>query len=281
MPVRAVWKGYLKFGAASCAVKLVGATSDADKVRFRILNRKTRTPVKAAYLDEETGEVVAPEDQIKGFELEGGEYLRIEPEELKKLKLTSEHTLEVGATVALEEIDKRYLEKPYYLIPADAMAAESYAVIRDALQSSKAAARSCVVLYQRGREVVIEPKGKGMLMTTLRDHDEVLSENQVFGSAGDVKPDSEMVEIADLLIEKKTGKFDPSGFEDRYENALIAMLEARKAGRKPPKPISAPKRTNVVDLAAVLRKSLEKEGIGKPAKGPSKRPAAKRGKAAA
>ena len=234
--------------------------------------------MKSAYLDEETGEAVAPEDQIKGYELEGGEYLRIEPEELKKLKLTSEHTLDVEATVAIDAIDKRYLEKPYYLIPADAMAAESYAVIRDALESSRAAARSCVVLYQRGREVVIEPKGKGMLMTTLRDHDEVLSEKQVFGSLADVKPDREMVEIADLLIEKKTGKFEPSAFEDRYEDALIAMLEAKKAGRKPPRPVAAPKRTNVVDLAAVLRRSLEEEGIGKPAKGRPRRPPAKRGK---
>jgi DNA end-binding protein Ku len=280
MAVRAVWKGYLKFGAVSCAVKLVGATSDADKVRFRILNRKTRMPVKSAYIDEETGEVVEPEDQIKGYELEGGDYLRIEPEELKKLKLVSEHTLEVDATVARESIDKRYLEKPYYLVPADVMAAEPYAVIREAMETTGAAARSCVVLYQRGREVVIEPKGKGMLMTTLRDHDEVLSEKQVFGSLADVKADPEMVEIADLLIEKKTGKFDPSDFEDRYEDALIAMLEAKKAGRRPPRPAAAPKRTNVVDLAAVLRKSLEQEGIGKTAKGRSRRSTAKRTKAA-
>jgi DNA end-binding protein Ku len=108
----------------------------------------------------------------------------------------------------------------------------------------------------------------------------VLSKKQVFGSLADVKADPEMVEIADLLIEKKTGKFDPSDFEDRYEDALIAMLEAKKAGRKPPKPAAAPKRTNVVDLAAVLRKSLEQEGIGKTAKGRSRRSTAKRTKAA-
>jgi len=281
MPVRAVWKGYLKFGAVSCAVKLVGATSESEKVHLRILERKSRTPVKSAYLDEETGEAVAAKDQIRGYELEDGEYLGIEPEELKKLELTSEHTLDVEATVAVDAIDKRYLEKPYYLIPADAVAAESYAVIRDALQSSRAAARSCVVLYRRGREVVIEPKGTGLLMTTLRDHDEVLGAKEVFGSLADVKPDREMVEIADLLIGKKTGKFDPSAFEDRYENALVAMLEARKAGRKPPGPVAAPKRTKVVDLAAVLKKSLEEEGLGKPRKERSRRPAAKRGKKAA
>lgn len=280
MLARAVWKGFLKFGAVSCAVKLVGATSEAGKVHFRILNRKTRTPVKSAYLDEETGEVVGPEDQLKGYEVEGGDYLPLEPEAVKALALQSEHTLEVDSTVSLAAIDKRYLEKPYFLLPADAMAAEAYTVIREALESSRAAARSCIVLYQRGREVLIEPKGKGMLMTTLRDHDEVTGEKAAFEGLADVKADPEMVEIADLLIEKKTGKFDPSKFEDRYENALVAMLEAKKAGRKPPRPVAAPKRTNVVDLAAVLRKSLEEEGIGEPATGRTRR-RAKRGRKAA
>jgi DNA end-binding protein Ku len=280
MAARAVWKGHLKFGAVSCAVKLVGATSDADKVQFRILSRKTRTPVKSAYLDEETGEAVEAKDQVKGYELEGGDHLPLEPDELKKLALKSEHTLEVDSTVAIDEIDERYLEKPYFLVPGDARAAEAYAVIRQALESSGAAARTCVVLHQRGREAVIEPKGRGMVMTTLRDHDEVVGDKEAFDGLADVKADKEMVEIADLLIGKKAGKFDPSKFEDRYEDALVAMLEAKKAGRKPPKPVAPPKRTNVVDLAAVLKKSLAEEGIGKPARRRSRRPA-KRGRKAA
>jgi DNA end-binding protein Ku len=268
MTTRAVWKGFLKFGAVSCAVKLIGATSEAEKVRFRILDRKTRQPVKAAYLDEETGDVVEGGDQVKGLELKDGDHLHIEPEELKKLKLTSEHTLEVDATIPIDTLDRRYLEKPYYLVPADGMAAEPFLVILKALERSNSAARSCIVLHQRGREVIIEPKAPGMLMTTLRDNQEVLSEKQVFAGISRIDTDPEMLEIADLLIEKKSGAFDPASFVDRYEDALIAMLEAKKAGRKPPRPATPPKRTNVVDLASVLRKSLAKEGISE---APSKR----------
>ena len=260
MALRAVWKGFLKFGAVSCGIKLINAASESEKIHFRILNRKDRLPVKAAYVDEITGDIVGTEDQVKGYELNKGEYLVIEPDDIKKLKPTTEHMLEVAETVDLGSIDQRYLDKPYYIVPADAMSKEPFAVIRQALAKKKAAARASIVLYQRGREVVIRPYGDGMMMTTLRNAKDVVSEKAIFDGIKVPKTDPEMVEIATLLIDKKIGKFDPSKFEDRYENALIEMINAKKAGKKPPKP-AAPPKENVVNLADVLRKSLEKEGI--------------------
>ena len=260
MALRAVWKGFLKFGAVSCGIKLINAASESEKIHFRILNRKDRLPVKAAYVDEITGDIVGSEDQVKGYELNKGEYLVIEPDDIKKLKPTTEHMLEVAETVDLGSIDQRYLDKPYYIVPADAMSKEPFAVIRQALAKKKAAARASIVLYQRGREVVIRPYGDGMMMTTLRNAKDVVSEKAIFDGIKVPKTDPEMVEIATLLIDKKIGKFDPSKFEDRYENALIEMINAKKAGKKPPKP-AAPPKENVVNLADVLRKSLEKEGI--------------------
>ena len=265
MALRAVWKGFLKLGSVTCGVKLINATSEAETIHFKILNRKDRLPVKSAYLDEVTGKVVGAEDQIKGYETDGGDFLTIEPDEIKKLKLTSDHTLDIEEMVDVAAIDARYLDKTYYMVPADGVAAEPFAVIRDALRDKKVAARSCIVLYQRGREVVIQPKGKGMLMTTLRKAKEVVSEKTIFDGIKTIKVDPEMLEIASLLIDKKVGKFDPSQFEDRYENALIEMINAKKAGKKPPKPVAPPKE-NVVNLADVLRKSLEKEGLLAPAK---------------
>ena len=261
MALRAVWKGFLKFGAVSCGIKLINAASESEKIHFRILNRKDRLPVKAAYVDEITGDIVGTEDQVKGYELNKGEYLVIEPDDIKKLKPTTEHMIEVEETVDLGSIDQRYLDKPYYIVPADAMSKEPFAVIRQALAKKKAAARASIVLYQRSREVVIRPYGDGMMMmTTLRNAKDVVSEKAIFDGIKVPKTDPEMVEIATLLIDKKIGKFDPSKFEDRYENALIEMINAKKAGKKPPKP-AAPPKENVVNLADVLRKSLEKEGI--------------------
>jgi len=276
MASRAIWKGFLKFGSVSCGIKLINAASESEKIHFRILNRKDRLPVKSTYVDEITGDVVASDDQMKGYQLESGDYLLIEPDEVKKLKEATEHTLEVDETVTLASIDQRYLDKPYYIVPADAMSKEPFAVIRAALAKKKAAALASIVLYQRGREVVIRPYGDdGMMMTTLRNANEVVSEKSIFEDIKAPKTDPEMVEIASLLIDKKVGKFDPSEFEDRYENALIEMINAKKAGRKPPKP-AAPPKENVVNLADVLRKSLEKEGIKPAAKSKPRKPARRR-----
>ncbi|RWD30193.1 MAG: Ku protein [Mesorhizobium sp.] len=257
---RAVWKGFLKVGSVSCGVKLVGATSEASKIHFKILNRKDGLPVKSAYVDEETGDIVGAEDQTKGYEVEKGEFIDVPPDDIKKLKITSAHTLEVEEFVALDDIDTRYLEKPYYVIPADGAAVEAFSVLREAMAKKRVAARSCVVLYQRGREVVIQPFGKGMLLTELRTHDEMIPEKTVFDDLKSPKYDQDLLEIAGLLIDKKVTKFDPSKFEDTYEDALVAMIDAKRKGKKPPKPAPRPKE-NVVDLASVLRKSLAKEGI--------------------
>jgi len=257
---RAAWKGFLKVGSVTCGVKLVGATTEAGKVHFKILNRQDGLPVTSAYVDEQTGDVVPPEDQIKGYEAEKDEFLEIEPDDIKKLKLTSQHTLDVDGFVAIDDIDTRYLEKPYYVIPADGAAVEAFNVLREAMAKKRVAARSCVVLYQRGREVIIQPFGKGMLLTELRTRNEMISESSVFGDLKSPKYDEDLLEIAGLLIDKKVTKFDPSKFEDTYEDALIAMIDAKRKGKKPPKPVPQPKE-NVVDLASVLKKSLEKEGI--------------------
>ncbi|RWC70369.1 Ku protein [Mesorhizobium sp. M00.F.Ca.ET.151.01.1.1] len=258
---RAAWKGFLKVGSVTCGVKIIGATSEASRIHFKILNRKDGLPVKSAYVDEATGEAVDAEDQVKGFEIDTDDYVRIEPDEIKKLKLTSAHTLEVGEFVELGDIDTRYLEKPYYLIPADGAAAEAFEVIRKAMEKKKVAARSCVVLYQRGREVLIQPFGKGMLLTELRSDSEVISEQSVFKEIKKVEYDSDLTEIASLLIEKKVTRFDPSKFEDTYEDALIAMIEAKRKGEAPQKSAPRPKE-NVVNLAEILRKSLAQEGSG-------------------
>lgn len=276
MALRAVWKGFLKFGAVTCGIKLINAASESEKISFRILNRKDRLPVKSAYIDEVTGDPVAADDQIKGYELPSGEYLLIEPDDIKKLKPSTEHTLEVSETIELKAIDQRFLDKPYYVVPADALSEEPYAVISAALKKKNAAARASIVLYQRGREVVIRPHSDGLMMTTLRNAKDIVSEKAILEGIQVPKTDAEMVEIATLLIDKKIGRFDPSKFEDRYENALVEMIEAKKAGKKPPKPASAPKE-NVVNLADILRKSLEKEGI---AADKARKPATRRRSAA-
>jgi DNA end-binding protein Ku len=265
MVARAVWKGFLKLDTVTCGVKLTGATSESEKVHFRTLNRKSRLPVKARYVDEETGEPVEREDQLKGYELDNGDFVLIEPEEVKSLKVTSEHTLEIQGFVDENAVQSLYLEKPYYLYPADKASVEAYAVVREAMKRKKRVGTASIVLYQRERPVIIEPYEDGMIMTTLRNRDEVIAADTVFDGIKTSKVDPEMAEIASLIIEKKVTKFDPSKFEDRYENALIELINAKRAGKKPPKAAPAPKE-NDINLADILRKSLEKEGVKAPAR---------------
>lgn len=255
---RAIWKGYLTLGAVSCGVKLIGATSEAGKIHFRILNRNDRQPVKSAYVDEATGEIVGPEDQVKGYETKANEYLVIEPEDVKALKAHTEHTLDIDGFVEAGAIDQVYREKPYYLLPSDAAAEEAFAVIREALRGRKKAAIGCIVLYQKTHYVVIEPEGNGMVMTTLRYERQIVEAKGVFAGLAKIKVDPEMADIAGLIIDRKKGSFDPSRFEDRYENALAALIEAKRTGKKPPKAAPKPKE-NVVNLMDVLKKSLAKE----------------------
>ena len=266
---RAAWKGFLRVGAVSCGVKIIGVVTEAEKIRFNVLNRKTGNRVRSIYVDEETNEEVSSEEQIKGWETDKDDFIEVKPEEIKALKLTSEHTLDVDDFVPLADIDTRYLEKPYYLVPADKPSMEAFAVLRDSMANKKMAARSCVVMYQHGHEVVIQPYGKGILMSWLRPHNQTVSESSVFDDLPSGKQDKELMEIAGLLIDKKLTTFDTSNFEDRYEEALIELIDAKRTGKKVKRKAPQAPKENVVNLAEVLRKSLEKEGIE--AKGKSKR----------
>lgn len=271
MAPRAVWKGFLKLAAVSCAVKLTGATSESEKVRFRTLNRKTRNPVKSRYVDEVTGEEVERDEQVKGYELDKGEFLHFEDEEIKKVKAEAEHTLAIDSFVDKESIQSIWLEKPYYLYPADKAALEPFTIIREAMARKKMVGIAGIVLYQKERPVMIEPLGKGLLMTTLRYENNVVAAGEVFDDMGKVKIDPEMAEIAAMIVDKKVGKFEPAAFEDTYENALLELIRAKQAGKTLPKHARAP-RENVVNLADVLRKSLAKEGGTAPAGKASKKP---------
>ncbi|MBX3578624.1 MAG: Ku protein [Rhizobiaceae bacterium] len=271
---RALWKGYLKLGAVSCGIKLIGAVTEADKIRLNTINRKTGNQVRSVYMDEETGDEVESDEQVKGYAMEGGQYLLIDPEEVKKLRPESDKMLEIQSFVELDKIDPRYLDKPYYLMPGDPTADETYAVIREALKQKKVAAQGYVVLFQRGRNVLIQPHGKGLIMTILRSAAELVDEDTIFGGIEDKKIDKEMAEIAGMIIDRKETTFEPKAFEDSYEDALAALIEAKRQGKKPPAPAPRPKETNVINLADVLRKSLEKEGGGSPKK---PKPGRKRG----
>ncbi|THF57737.1 non-homologous end joining protein Ku [Ollibium composti] len=256
MAPRPAWKGYLKLSLVTCAVELTNVVTHAEKVSFHVINRRTGNRVKRIYVDAETGKPVEDEDEIKGYEVENGDYVHIEDDEIEAVQVESSNMLALDGFVDKASIQQIYLDTPYYLSPADKVSEDAFAVIREAMAAKKKAGLARIVLYRRERPVVIEPLGKGMVLTTLRYDSTVRQPDTVFDEIKAVKLDKEMIELAQHIIDKKATKFDPSGFDDKYEEALIELIRAKKAGRKAPKAKAVSKPSNVVNLFDALKKSL-------------------------
>ena len=272
MAPRPAWKGYLKLSLVTCAVELTNVVTHAEKVSFNVLNRRTGNRVKRVYVDAETGKPVESDDEIKGYEVEGGDYVHIEEDEIEAVQVESSNMLALDGFVDKASIQQIYLDTPYYLSPADKVSEDAFAVIREAMAARKKAGLARIVLYRRERPVVIEPLGRGMVLTTLRYDSTVRQPDTVFDGIKAVKLDREMIELAQHIIDKKATTFDPSAFDDTYEEALIALIRAKKAGRKAPKARAAAKPSNVVNLFDALKKSLAADNdAAKPAKASRKK----------
>lgn len=266
MAPRANWKGYLKLGELNCAVALYTAASTSDRVSFHMVNRQTGNRLNREFVDSETGKRVEREEQIKGYEVSGGDYVTLEPEEVAAAVPESDRMLEIGDFVTCNDIDDTFFDKPYYLAPADKQSQEVYALIREGLTANKVAAIAQTVLFRRVRTLLIRPHGEGLIASTLNYEYEVRPASEAFKDMPKLKLEPEMLELASHIIDTKMGKFDPSKFNDRYDEALAELVKAKIEGRKirKPKPI---KETKPADLLEALRRS---------AGGGGKAPAAKR-----
>jgi DNA end-binding protein Ku len=282
MAPRPAWKGYLKLSLVSCAVELTNTTDHSEKVSFRVINRKTGNTVKRQYVDGVTGKPVADEDEVKGYETGDDEYLLVEEDEIDAVQIESSHTLSIEHFVDRADIPQIYFDTPYYVTPSDDVSEEAFAVIREAMARQKKAGIARIVLYRRERPVMIEPFDRGLLLTTLRYDKTVRKPEEIFDGLGKPKLDTELIDLATHIIDKKQAEFDPSGFEDRYEQALLDLIRAKQKGRKPPVVQAAERPANVVNLFDALKKSLAEDGGDKPAakKAPARKPAAKPRKSA-
>ncbi|MEX0807247.1 MAG: Ku protein [Dongiaceae bacterium] len=281
MAERPIWNGYLKLSLVSCAVSLFSATTQAERTRFNIVNRKTGNRVRRVFVDSETEKTVESDDQVKGFEVDKGEYLLIEDDEIDEIRIESTHTINIERFVPRDDVNSRFLDNPYYLAPDDKVAQEAFAVIRDAMDKEKKAGIARVVMARRERMVLLEPLGKGILATTLRYPYEMRDEESLFDSIPNVKVGAEMRDLAAHIIKKMSGPFKPAEFEDRYEEALIALVQSKQKGKPPKTPASAPKPSNVINLMDALRKSVRAEKSGEKVAAKDSRKAAPRGKAKA
>jgi DNA end-binding protein Ku len=259
MAARPSWEGHLRLSLVTCPVALWPATTEAETVRFNLINPKTNNRIRMQTLDAGTGEEVSRGDLVKGFQIAKGEYVLFDKNELDAVKLESTRIIDIEKFVPRASIDRLYWDTPYHLLPSGKTGIEAYSVIRAAMAKQSMVAIGRLVMSTRERICGIEIEEGGLVLTTLRTAEEVRSLDEV--ARPDLpKPDPAMLQIAEKIVEQQSGDFDPSEFRDRYEDALRALIEDKRKG-KPVKPSQpANDDTKVVDLMAALKKSLESGG---------------------
>jgi DNA end-binding protein Ku len=268
-PGRPYWKGYLKLALVSCPIALYTASSSSERVSFRQINKKTGNRLRQQLVDEVTREPVENDDKGRGYEYSKGAYIEVDDDELDAVAVESNHTIEIDSFVPRSQIDERYFDSPYYIIPNDQVGQEAFAVIRDAMRGKGMVALARVVLAKRERVIMLQPWEKGLMGTTLRYPYELRDSAEYFEDLPNVKVAPDMLKLAQHILETKEADFDPSQFVDHYEEAVVEMLKKKQAGVSTPKgKVSDPPR-NVINLMDALKKSIADKGA---------RPQAKKGK---
>jgi DNA end-binding protein Ku len=266
MAPRANWKGFLRLSLVTCPVALYPATSDTEKVSFNQINRKTGHRIKYAKVDADTGEEVASEDIMKGYKIDTDTYIEVSKDELDDIALESTRTIEIDEFVPKTDIDGRYLIRPYYLVPDGKVGHDAFAVIRETIRTMNKVAIGRVVLTNREHIIALEPLDNGLMGTLLRYPYEVRSEKEYFDGIQDVKITRDMLDLARHIVEQKSGSFEPGQFEDRYEQALIDLINKKRNGVSTA-PKAASKTTgNVINLMDALKRSLAGEKQPAPAR---------------
>ncbi|MGE6739421.1 Ku protein [Allorhizobium pseudoryzae] len=259
MAPRANWRGFLTLGELSCSVGLFTAASTSDRMSFHIINRRTGNRVHRQMVDSDTDKEVDRDDIVKGYEIAGGEYVILTPDEIKAAVPDSDKTLELETFITCVDVNTLYLDRPYYLAPTDDAAADVFDLIRQGLKARNVAALARTVLFRRLRTLLIRPHDDGLIASTLNYEYEVRTPDEIFAPIRDLKIEGEMLDLAQHIIDTKRGHFDPTKFDDRYETALQELVKAKIEGRKPPKK-SKPEESNVTSLMEALRLSA---GAGK------------------
>ncbi len=270
MAARAYWQGQIRLALVSIPVEIYSATRSGAQIAFHQIHEPSGERIKYEKVAPGIGPVDADEI-IKGFEVEKGEYVLLEQDEIDAVKLESKKTLELTQFVDQSEIDVLYYEKPYFVVPADDLAEEAFIVLREALRRTKKVGLG--QLAMRGREYIVslKPCGRGLILETLRYADEVNKAQGYFRDIPDSKPDAELLDLAEALIDRKTAAFDPQEFHNRYVDALKELIERKRKAKGKTKIIEDKEEdgrsaSNVVDLMAALKKSMEGKAGGEPAK---------------
>jgi DNA end-binding protein Ku len=263
MALRPYWKGYLKLSLVTCPVAMTPATSESEKVHFHTLNKETGNRVVSQYIDSVTGKPVKDGNDVKGYARGENDYIILTEDDLDAVALDTVKTIDIDKFVPADSIEWVYLEKPHYLMPDDPVGQEAFAVIRDAMASDKVVGVSKLVIGRRERAVVLEPRGEGIVLWTLRFGDEVRPEENYFEDIEE-EADPDLIPFVQQLIKQRTKHWTPEMASDPIQTSLLKLIEEKRKALKPAKksakgkPEAAPA-SNVVNIMDALKQSLAAE----------------------
>jgi DNA end-binding protein Ku len=267
------WRGFLRLQLVSINVDIYAAAENKSEISFNQIHKPTGKRIRYEKVVPGLGPV-DNSDIVKGYEVEPDVYVTLEPEEIDALKLESKKTIDLVQFVDTAEIDARYFERPYYIVPKDEVAAEGYLVIREALIRAKKAGLAQITMHGREHLAAVMPIERGMLLNVIRYQNELRPAEKYFKELEDVKYDKELVNLASELVARNSGSFNPAKFKDTYAVELAELVRKKARGQKITIPAAASKQpSNVVNLMDALKKSLGKEKASKRAQGSKRKTA--------
>ena len=252
------WRGFLRLQLVSINVDIYGATENTAEIHFNQIHKPSGKRIKYEKVVPGIGPIESS-DIVKGYQVEPDVYVTMEPEEIEAIKLESKKTIDMVQFVDAEQIDPRYYERPYYIVPKDEVAAEGYLVIREALHKSGKVGLGQLTMQGREHLGVIAPvEKKGLLLNIIRYENELRKADKYFADLESVKFDPELVNLASELVERNSALFNPKRFKDTYAEVLRKLVEKKAKGQKIEIPkTDKPKPSNVVNLMEALQKSLK------------------------
>lgn len=261
MAIRPFWRGYLKLSLVTCAVTLMPATSESERIHFHTMNRKTGHRVRSRYVDAVTGKPVEDEDEVKGYPKGDDAYVMLEDEDIDAVALETTHTIDIERFVPRRSVGWIWYDSPHYLAPADAVGEEAFAVIREAMAQKDVAGLSRLVLYRRERAVLLEPRDRGLVLWTLRYADEVRDDADLPQPPEDKLP-KDWTAMIGRLIEQRKAQWSADLVKDPVQQQLKAIIAAKaKAKPRPARKAPSPERAdNVIDIMEALKRSLKPKG---------------------
>jgi DNA end-binding protein Ku len=281
---RALWKGSISFGLVNIPIELHTAVRN-HRPKFRLLHAKDKSPVKFERVCIRDGHAVAWEDLVKGYEYSKGHFVVLTKEDFQAAAVEKTRAVDIVDFVKAEEIDDRFFETPYYVVPTKG-GERAYALLRDALRESGRIGIAKFILRDAQHLAAVEVIEQAIVLSVMRFADELVDVTQFALPSSEGVRKSEL-DMAKALVNSLAAEWDPAKYTDEYRENLMKIIKAKMKGKKVElEPAAEPRQAEVVDLMERLRRSLEQGGASKPraAKaraGTTKRPSKKRAKTAA